>query len=93
MTARTAYWSTLLTLAESGRPTPCIASRTGWWTSDDARDQSRAAAECATCPALTICREYIADNPEPAGTYAGLTQLDRNPARPHTRPKMETNHS
>lgn len=87
MTARTDFWARLLTLASDGHPSPCVASRTGWWTSDDARDQSRAAAECATCPVLALCRDYIADNPEPAGVYGGLTSLDRNPARPHRQPK------
>jgi len=48
MTARTTYWSTLLVLAENGRPTPCVASRTGWWTSERPADQARAAAECQT---------------------------------------------
>ena len=87
MTARTTFWAALVTLSESGRPTPCIASRTGWWTSDDPRDLARAAAECVTCPVLTLCREYVAENPEPAGVYAGLVPLDRHPARPHTHKK------
>lgn len=90
MTARTAFWARLLTLAESGRPTPCVASRTGWWTSERPADQARAAAECRTCPVLALCREYIAENPEPAGVYAGLTSLDRSPARPHRTPTKET---
>lgn len=87
MMTRTAFYARLLTLSESGRPTPCVRSRTGWWVSDDARDQARAAAECLTCPVLALCAAYIADNPEPAGVYAALTSLVRSPARPH---KKET---
>lgn len=76
---RAEFWAQLVALAAVRRPAPCIASRTGWWVSDDPQDQARAAAECLTCTALTLCGEYIADNPERAGVYAARTASDRNP--------------
>ena len=88
MTSRVEFHSKLLTLAESGHPTPCVGSRhNGWFTSDLPDDQARAVAECQTCTVLTLCGEYIADNPEPAGVYAARTPLDRHPAP--TRRKKE----
>ncbi len=88
MTTGTEFHARLLVLAESGLPTPCVGSRhRGWWTSDFPDDQARAVAECQTCTVLTLCGQYIADNPEIAGVYAARTPLDRNPARP--RPKKE----
>jgi hypothetical protein len=81
VTTRTDFYARLLTLAESGRPVPCLASHEAWWTSDDAHDQARAAAECLTCPALALCAAYITECSEIAGVYAGLTVLDRNPRK------------
>jgi hypothetical protein len=79
VTSRAEFWDQLARLSESAHPAPCVASRAGWWISDDPQDQARAASECATCPALTLCAAYIADNPERAGVYAGRTASDRNP--------------
>lgn len=79
MTDRADFLAHLRGLAAAGRPASCTSSRHDWWVSEDAGDQERATAECRTCPALAVCAEYIATNPEPAGVYAALTPKIRNP--------------
>ena len=86
MTTRAVFHARLLALADLGRPTSCVATRTSWWVSDLPDDQARAVAECQTCTVLALCGSFIDANPEPAGVYAARTPLDRHPAPPrHTK--------
>jgi WhiB family transcriptional regulator, redox-sensing transcriptional regulator len=48
------------------------------------RDETRAKAVCAVCPALAQCRQYAVDAAEPYGIWGGMTPLERALLTPHT---------
>lgn len=65
----------------AGRPVPCTSDPV-LWLSDDPRVQAVAAAACMSCDALDDCRAYVANNPESAGVWAGLTPDQRHQPKP-----------
>lgn len=65
-------------LAESGRPAPCLGRHSAAWTAEDDTEATQYAASCClACPALTACRQYVTNHPEPAAVYGGLTASER----------------
>ncbi|MFJ4074792.1 WhiB family transcriptional regulator [Curtobacterium sp. NPDC089991] len=60
-----------------GTPPPCVVDPEGGWTSADLDAAERAASACHRCPLLDLCRGYVADWPESAGVWGGLTASDR----------------
>lgn len=74
---------------EVGGHVPCRAgdlAQTRGWIATSPAEQRVAAAACADCAALAMCREYAESNPLEAGVLGGLTEFDRKPkpARPAT---------
>ena len=55
---------------------PCNADRR--WISEDRLDQVQAAEQCAGCPVISACRNYINRYPREQGVYAGKTFAERN---------------
>lgn len=65
--------SELFAHQEAGERIPClVASITARWLSEDREEQEAAALGCSTCPALTTCRRYVEEHPEPGGVWAGI---------------------
>ncbi len=67
---------------EAGGRVPCREGdleSTKKWISSDPTEQRRAAAACAECTPLAMCREYAEANPLAAGVLGGLTETDRKP--------------
>jgi len=54
-----------------GRPTPCRADPEPF-TADDARERTRAAAMCGSCPLRDLCRSYAAEAGEAWGVWGGV---------------------
>lgn len=72
--------ATLVDLAESGRPVPCMAASVdvaACWTSDDEEQQTYAARLCVGCAGLKRCAEYGAAWPKEVGTYGAMTERER----------------
>jgi len=67
-------------LARNGTTVPCLDHRAAWTAADDQTAQTCAAA-CLRCPALARCAAYVTAYPEPAGTWAGTPEKQRNPPR------------
>ena len=55
--------------------TPC--SNSLLWISDADEDQVQAAEQCAGCPVIIACRNYIHQYPREQGVYAGTTYAQR----------------
>lgn len=79
-------WRALADAVESvqaaGGHVPCRTGdleQTRQWIATRPEEQRRAAAACAGCAALAMCREYAAANPLEAGVLGGLTEFDRKP--------------
>ena len=65
-------------VVRAGAEVPCHAPGASAWLSDKRAEQGMAAALCRRgCPLLGACRAYVAAWPEPAGTWAGLTEWER----------------
>lgn len=64
---------------QHGEPVPCVDPAIGHlWVSSNAVEAEAAAWRCGGCPALSTCREYVTNHPEPAGVWAGVTPTERN---------------
>lgn len=65
--------SVLFAHQEAGERIPCLVpSISDRWLSEDYDEQEAAALGCSTCPALTTCRRYVEEHPEPCGVWAGI---------------------
>ncbi len=64
------------------RPVPCVGAtdRTGW-TSDDVDAQRLAAAMCAPCSVIAMCRAFGQHWPHESGVYGAVTDDERRPRR------------
>jgi WhiB family redox-sensing transcriptional regulator len=56
------------------------------WYSDDAQVSAKAKAICGWCPVRAECLEWALDNDERFGIWGGLSPLERQRIREHTRP-------
>lgn len=85
-----ALYAAIVEAADDGRTVPCLAMRDepGWISENDA-ERRDAAKLCTNCPVLKTCRNYIAQNPEPAGVWAGLTEIQRLTPQQRRRRKQE----
>lgn len=72
----------LADLLDAGATVPCLGYLE-LWCSEDPDDQETAASACLDCPAMQRCDEYVSAWPEAAGTWAGLTEWDRDNRRPN----------
>lgn len=76
-------------LAKQGAVLPCRGHHE--WTSDDPRDQAKAAARCRPCQAIRACRVYAIAAEETTAVWGGLTpeQLRRERRRRRRQAKAE----
>ena len=78
--AHAALIDRLGSLVRSGVSVPCLDHR-AIFSAGDTASQHAAAKACLACPAFASCAAYIADYPEPAGTWAATTEKQRTTHR------------
>ncbi len=66
------------------RPVPCVQATPtvrAWWTADDVDAQRLAAARCAPCSVIAMCRAFGQHWPHESGVYGAVTEDERGPRR------------